>query len=75
MMKTTDLFIKSLENEVDGHLTKYFNDDRFPILPQSLVNVLRQKLNDEDIITLDNGVYKIWFARNYTCHEPNTLLH
>jgi len=67
-------YFERVKNEVDSHLTKYFNDDRFPILPQSLVNVLRQQLNDEDIITLDNGVYKIWFARNYKCHEPNTLL-
>jgi acetolactate synthase-1/2/3 large subunit len=26
------------------------------------------------IIALDNGVYKIWFARNYKAHEPNTVL-
>ena len=67
-------YFERVKNEVENHLTKYFNDDRFPVLPQSLVNVLRQKLNDEDIITLDNGVYKIWFARNYKCHQPNTLL-
>ena len=35
---------------------------------------MRQNLDDEDIVTLDNGVYKIWFARNYKCHAPNTLL-
>jgi acetolactate synthase-1/2/3 large subunit len=23
---------------------------------------------------LDNGVYKIWFARNYPCYQNNTLL-
>jgi acyl-CoA reductase-like NAD-dependent aldehyde dehydrogenase len=23
---------------------------------------------------LDNGVYKIWFARNYKAHSPNTVL-
>ena len=26
------------------------------------------------IIALDNGVYKIWFARNYKAYEPNTVL-
>lgn len=26
------------------------------------------------IIALDNGVYKIWFARNYKAHQPNTVL-
>ncbi len=49
-------------------------DDRFPILPQHLVSVVRQVVPDEGIITLDNGVYKIWFARNYPAREPNTVL-
>lgn len=60
--------------EVESHLTKYFEDDRFPMLPQRLVSILRNQLACEDIITLDNGVYKIWFARNYKCYQPNTLL-
>ena len=63
-----------VKNEVDSHLTKYFEDDRFPLLPQRLVSILRGQLAREDIVTLDNGVYKIWFARNYKCHEANTLL-
>jgi acetolactate synthase-1/2/3 large subunit len=67
-------YFDRVKDEVENHLTKYFEDDRFPILPQRLVNILRQKLDDEDIVTLDNGVYKIWFARNYKCHAPNTLL-
>jgi len=28
----------------------------------------------DGIIALDNGVYKIWFARNYKAHQPNTVL-
>ena len=67
-------YFKRVKDEVENHLTKYFEDDRFPILPQRLVNILRQKLDGEDIITLDNGVYKIWFARNYKCYAANTLL-
>ena len=67
-------YFERVKNEVDVHLTKHFEDDRFPMLPQRLVNILRQSLDDEDIVTLDNGVYKIWFARNYKCHAPNTLL-
>lgn len=67
-------YFERVKNEVDSRVTKYFEDTRFPILPQRLVNMLRQELADDDIVTLDNGVYKIWFARNYKCHEPNTLL-
>ena len=43
-------------------------------MPQALVSTLREHLDAEDIVTLDNGVYKIWFARNYECYAPNTML-
>ena len=49
-------------------------DDRFPIIPQRLVADVRRAMPDDGIIALDNGVYKIWFARNYRAHEPNTVL-
>ena len=29
---------------------------------------------DNGIIALDNGIYKIWFARNYPARHPNTVL-
>ncbi len=67
-------FFTKVKEEVGTHLGKYFKDTRFPMLPQRLVNLLREKLASEDIITLDNGIYKIWFARNYVSHLPNTLL-
>jgi len=63
-----------VQEEINNRLTKYFEDDRFPLLPQRLVSIVRSQLSDEDIVTLDNGVYKIWFARNYKCYKPNTLL-
>ena len=62
-------------DEIRTRLSKYFGDTRFPILPQRAVRTIRQTLTSEDdIVTLDNGVYKIWFARNYRCAKPNTLL-
>ena len=67
-------FFARVRDEVDSHITKYFKDDRFPVLPQALVSTLREHLDAEDIVTLDNGVYKIWFARNYECYAPNTML-
>ncbi len=68
-----DYYIR-LAQEIRTRLSTYFGDTRFPILPQKAVRTIRQTLNDEDIVTLDNGVYKIWFARNYRCAKPNTLL-
>ena len=31
-------------------------------------------MGDKDIIALDNGIYKLWYARNYKAYEPNTIL-
>lgn len=67
-------YFARVKNEVESHLTRYFKDDRFPMLPQRLVSILRAELAHDDIVTLDNGVYKIWFARNYKCYQANTLL-
>ena len=35
---------------------------------------VRAAMPDDGIICLDNGVYKIWFARGYTAHRSNTVL-
>ncbi len=63
-----------VNSNVESHLSKYSKDNRFPILPQRLVQIVRDLLPDDGIVTLDNGMYKIWFARNYPCYQPNTLL-
>ena len=60
--------------EVEEKTTIGSDDARFPLLPQRLVRDVRAVMGDADIIALDNGVYKIWFARNYCAHEPNTIL-
>ena len=50
------------------------DDDRFPMYPQRIVADVRKAMPKEGIIALDNGVYKIWFARNYKAQRPNTVL-
>jgi acetolactate synthase I/II/III large subunit len=49
-------------------------EGRFPLTPQRIVHDVRQVMPDEGIVCLDNGMYKIWFARNYRTHVANTLL-
>ncbi len=63
-----------VKKEVRERLGMYNNDDRFPVLPQSTVTTIRAALGEHDILTLDNGLYKIWFARNYLCYENNSLM-
>nr|MCH9764928.1 acetolactate synthase large subunit [Alphaproteobacteria bacterium] len=63
-----------VRKEVTQHISEGSDDPRFPIVPQRLVADVRKVIGDEDIIALDNGVYKVWFARNYPAHFPNTVL-
>jgi len=46
----------------------------YPPLPQAVVQSVRKVLGRKDIITLDNGIYKLWFARLYKTYAPNTVL-
>ena len=57
-----------------AHTAKLECDERFPIFPPCLVREVRKAMPADGIICLDNGVYKIWFARNYTARQPNTVL-
>jgi acetolactate synthase-1/2/3 large subunit len=43
-------------------------------IPQVIVNTVRSLVPDDGIVTLDNGMYKLWFARHYTTVHENTLL-
>ncbi len=58
----------------DAHILEGSEDPRFPVYPQRLVAEVRKAMPDDGIICLDNGVYKIWFARNYRAYQENTVL-
>ena len=49
-------------------------DEYTYMMPRRLVKDVRECLDEDDILTLDNWLYKVWFARNYSCYKPNTLL-
>jgi len=67
-------YYQKIKNEIKIDLDTYANDQRFPVLPQRLVAIVRNQMPDDGIVTLDNGIYKIWFARNYAGYQRNTLL-
>lgn len=58
----------------EAHVSEGSTDDRFPMYPQRMVADLRKVLPSDGIVALDNGIYKIWFARNYKAYMPNTVL-
>ena len=67
-------FFTKVKQHVDSHIKQDAESTDFPILPQRLVADVRAAMPSDGILSLDNGVYKIWFARNYPAHEPNTVL-
>jgi acetolactate synthase-1/2/3 large subunit len=44
------------------------------VTPQRIVHDVRQVIPEDGIIALDNGMYKIRFARNYRTYVANTVL-
>ncbi|CAK9221777.1 unnamed protein product [Sphagnum troendelagicum] len=67
-------FMFKVKNTLEEHLLKGSDDDRFPLMPQRIVADLRKQMPSDGVACLDNGMYKIWFARCYKAYEPNTLL-
>ncbi len=67
-------YFERVKQEVDTHVDEKSHNANFPIIPQYLVAQVRNVMPDDGIIALDNGVYKIWFARNYKAFAPNTVL-
>jgi acetolactate synthase I/II/III large subunit len=54
--------------------TNSTNSTSHSVEPRWLIHHLRSILEPDDILALDNGLFKVWFARNYRCYRPNTLL-
>ncbi|MDI9699388.1 acetolactate synthase large subunit [Burkholderia cenocepacia] len=65
---------KMIKAHFDAHLEKGQHDPRFPMYPVRIVNDLYNALPVDGIVCLDNGMYKIWFARYWRAHESNSLL-
>jgi acetolactate synthase I/II/III large subunit len=63
-----------LREKILAKLAERSTEDRFPLTPQRIVHDVRQAVPPDGIVTLDNGMYKIWFARNYRTSVANTLL-
>ena len=56
-------------------LEEYKDDDqKGRIRPQKAIWDSRAVLGPNDILLSDVGAHKMWIARHYHCHEPNTCL-
>ncbi len=63
-----------LRGEILAHVGEGATERRFPPTPQRIVHDVREVMPEDGIVALDNGMYKIWFARNYRTRMANTLL-
>ena len=67
-------YFHRMRDETHKMVAEKSDSDAFPLIPQRIVHDLRQVMPEDSIITLDNGIYKIWIARNYPAFQPNTVL-
>jgi acetolactate synthase-1/2/3 large subunit len=67
-------YFERIKNEIETNVFKANDDDSFPVKPQYVVTEIRKVMPADGILSLDNGMFKIWFARNYKAYQPNTVL-
>ncbi|MGB7816672.1 MAG: acetolactate synthase large subunit [Methylotenera sp.] len=67
-------YFARVREELYARMAKRATYPDFPVKPQRFVADVRKAMPANGIIALDNGIYKLWFARNYPAAEPNTVL-
>ncbi len=63
---------KKAQETLHRFAKQHYNSDI--MMPWRLIYEVREVLGEKDIVALDNGLYKVRFARNYYCYHPNTLI-
>jgi acetolactate synthase-1/2/3 large subunit len=66
---------RGVRAEMSEDLAEHAQDEtEGSIRPQKALWDARVVLGPEDILLSDVGAHKMWIARHYHCHEPNTCL-
>ncbi|MEM1436131.1 MAG: acetolactate synthase large subunit [Pseudomonadota bacterium] len=66
---------RRVRDRMRAELEEHAADDQQGVLrPQKLLADVRTVLAAEDVLLSDVGAHKMWIARHYHCHEPNTCL-
>lgn len=66
---------RRLREQMTADLAVYADDDtQGSIRPQKVLSDARKVMGPEDILLSDVGAHKMWIARHYHCHQPNTCL-
>jgi acetolactate synthase I/II/III large subunit len=64
----------SLRGNIRENYEQYAHDEAFPVKPQKIIYDLREVMAADDIVISDVGAHKMWIARHYHCHSPNTCI-
>lgn len=62
------------KEKLDAHIARDAGLPDFPIRPSRFVADIRAAVPNDGMVCLDNGMYKLWFARQYKTYESQTLL-
>ena len=63
-----------LNHIVLGRFEAAKDDDAFPMQPPRVLWEIRKALGRNDMLVSDVGLHKLWIARMFPAHEPNTAL-
>jgi acetolactate synthase-1/2/3 large subunit len=65
----------SVREQMTEELNRHADDVTVgSIRPQKVLCDVRKVMGPHDILLSDVGAHKMWIARHYQCHEPNTCL-
>jgi acetolactate synthase I/II/III large subunit len=66
---------REIRADMSADLAQYGEDGATgTVKPQKVLWDLRRALGRNDILISDVGAHKMWIARHFHCHEPNTCL-
>jgi acetolactate synthase-1/2/3 large subunit len=66
---------RAVRREMKAEIEQHRDDDTTGLVrPQKALWDVRQVMGPLDILLSDVGAHKMWIARQYHCHEPNTCL-
>ena len=66
---------RGVRERMQAELAEFSDDDtEGSVRPQKAVWDARQALHHDDVLLSDVGAHKMWVARHFHCHDPNTCL-
>lgn len=77
LLKGNDWDFSAFDTAFEQQRTEIWQAEKsnaYPVDPESLVTEVQQVMPDDSILTLDNGLYKIWFARCYRATHAHSIL-